>query len=121
MIDDWQRTWHALQDVLGSKWACHVVRALADQERGFNDLERALDGITAKILSERLRELQCRGFVEREVHDTAPLTTTYRLTDHGHRLATILGDLELLVEVVECQDGDCAVPPATAQDCSSEC
>lgn len=121
MTDDWQRRWHALRDVLGSKWACHVVRALAREERGFNDLARTLDGVTAKTLSERLRELRCRGFVEKEVHDTTPPTTTYRLTEQGHRLAAILGELEAFVEVVACPDGDCAVPPGGDPDCPCEC
>jgi DNA-binding HxlR family transcriptional regulator len=121
MTDDWQRTWHALRDVLGSKWAFHVVRALAHEECGFNALERALDGVTAKTLSERLHELRCLGFVEKEVHATTPPTTTYHLTEHGHRLAAVMENLEALVEVVECPDGDCAVPPTAEPDCSCEC
>ena len=119
--DDWQRTWHAVRDVLGSKWAFHVVRALAESERGFNDLERELDGVTAKTLSERLRELRCLGFVEKEVHATSPPTTTYRLTDHGEELAAVLADVESLVEVVECPEGDCPVSDATAPGCACEC
>ena len=78
--DDWRRTWHAVRDVLGSKWAFHVVRTLAEDEQGFNDLKRELDGVTAKTLSERLRELRCLGFVDKEVHAISPPTTTYRLT-----------------------------------------
>lgn len=116
--DDWRRTWHAVRDLLGSKWAFHVVRALAEAERGFNDLKRELGGVTAKTLSERLRELRCLGFVEKEVHATSPPTTTYRLTDHGRDLAAVMDDVESLVEVVECRDGDCAVASAVAPDCA---
>ena len=131
--DDWRRTWHAVRDALGSKWAFHVLRALAERERGFNDLKRELDGVTAKTLSERLRELRCLGLVEKEVHATSPPTTTYRLTDHGRSLAAIMADVESLVEVVECSDGDCPVPSAgahgdmcriegrTAAGCESDC
>ncbi|USZ67304.1 helix-turn-helix transcriptional regulator [Halorussus salilacus] len=118
--DDWRRTWHAIRDVLGSKWAFHVVRALAREERGFNDLKRELDGVTAKTLSGRLRELRCLGFVEKEVHATSPPTTTYRLTDHGEDLAAILADVESLVEVVECGDGDCPVPASVGAACETE-
>lgn len=118
---DWQRTWHAVRDVLGSKWAFHVLRALADRERGFNELKRELDGVTAKTLSERLRELRCLGFVAREVHATSPPTTTYRLTDHGTELAETLAELESLVEVVECRDEDCAVPVETTPECTCDC
>ena len=116
--DDWRRTWHAVRDVLGSKWAFHVVRALAESERGFNDLKRELDGVTAKTLSERLRELRCLGFVEKEVHATSPPTTTYRLTDPGAELADVMADVESLVEVVECPDGDCPVSQAAPPECA---
>jgi len=119
--DDWRRTWHAVRDVLGSKWAFHVVRALAVDERGFNDLKRELDGVTAKTLAERLRELRCLGFVEKEVHATSPPTTTYRLTEHGASLAGVLADVESLVEVVECPDGDCPVAPTATPDCACDC
>ena len=112
--DDWRRTWHAVRDALGSKWAFHVVRALDERDLGFNDLKRELAGVTAKTLSERLRELRCLGFVEKEVHATSPPTTTYRLTDHGRSLAGIMADVESLVDVVECPDGDCPVPSAGA-------
>jgi len=107
---DWQRTWHAVRDVLGSKWAFHVVRALTVGDAGFNELQRRLDGVTAKVLSERLQELRCLGFVTRTVHATSPPTTTYSLTNSGEELASILGDVESLVAVVECPDGDCPVP-----------
>lgn len=118
--DDWRRTWHALWDVLGSKWVFHVFRALAAEERGFNDLKHELDGVTAKTLSERLAELRCLWFVEKEVHATSPPTTTYRLTEHGADLAGVLTEVESLVEVVECSDGDCPVSTAVAPDPACE-
>jgi DNA-binding HxlR family transcriptional regulator len=123
-VEDWRRTWHAVRDVLGSKWAFHVVRALADAEQGFNDLQRDLDGVTAKTLSERLRELRCLGFVAKEVHATSPPTTTYRLTDHGRDLADVMAEVESLVSVVECPDGDCAVASEggeSAAKCACDC
>lgn len=116
--DDWRRTWHAIRDLFGSKWAFHVLRSLATEEHGFNDLKRDLDGVTAKTLSERLRELRCLGFVEREVHTTSPPTTTYRLTDAGNSLAAIMGDVESLIEVAECPDRDCPVPTTPNRRCA---
>lgn len=107
---DWRRTWHALRDVLGAKWTFHVVRGLAAQPAGFNELQRRLDGVTAKVLSERLRELRCLGFVSRDVHATIPPTTTYRLTTAGTELAETLESLESMVDVVECVEQDCPVP-----------
>lgn len=117
---DWRRTLHAMQDVLGAKWALHVLRALSMESMGFNELQRRLGGVTAKVLSERLRELRCLGFVEREVHATVPPTTTYRLTASGGELAAILADAESMVDVVECRDGDCAIPTGEpSRDCDT--
>jgi DNA-binding HxlR family transcriptional regulator len=114
-----RRTWHAVTDLLGAKWACHVVRLLAADQRGFNELRRDL-GVTAKTLSARLSELRCLGFVEREVHPTSPPTTTYRLTGDGRALAAVMGDVEDIVDVVPCPDCDCAVAAGATAGCACD-
>ncbi|WP_435359432.1 winged helix-turn-helix transcriptional regulator [Haloarchaeobius sp. DFWS5] len=107
MDESSQELWHGLRSVVGSKWAMHVVAALADEEHGFNELRREVGDVTAKTLSARLAELRCLGFVEKEVHATTPPTTSYRLTEYGHRLADVLADLESLVRVMDCTDTNC--------------
>jgi DNA-binding HxlR family transcriptional regulator len=101
MSDDWRETWDALGDLLAGKWTFHVLRLLAEDEYGFNEMSRAL-GVTPKVLTTRLRELVCRGFVAREVHPTSPPTTTYRLTERGSEFVSHLRAMEGLVEVVDC-------------------
>lgn len=113
---DWHDRWTALFDVLGNKWAAHVLRALAEEPRGFNELRREV-GTTAKVLSARLEELRCRGFVEREVHDTRPPTTTYRLTDGGERVTAGLRAVEREVDVTDCCGTGCATPRGARVDC----
>lgn len=103
---DWQSTRHALSDLLGSKWALHVVGLLSEDAYGFNELKRELDGLTATTLSRRLAELECHGIVDRSVGATTPPTTTYRLTARGRRVADALEDLESLVDTVACDDDD---------------
>ncbi|WP_306054850.1 winged helix-turn-helix transcriptional regulator [Natronococcus wangiae] len=99
---DWQRTWHSLRDLLGAKWSVHVLRRLSTGACGFNELKRELDGITATMLSRRLKELECHGLVDRSVAPTTPPTTTYRLTPRGRRFAAVLEEMESLVEAVDC-------------------
>jgi len=86
-MDDWRETWHGLHDVLGGKWAFHVLRALDEEPQGFNALGDAL-GVRPKTLSARLSELRCRGFV---VHDPPDDTADDHLpadhTGRGVRLA----------------------------------
>lgn len=96
---DWEATWHGLQDVLGPKWTFHILRLLSMEPRGFTAIRDELDGLTAPMLSKRLKELGCHGFVERHVEATTPPTTTYTLTTEGEQIAMQLRELESLVEL----------------------
>lgn len=93
---DWQRTWHGLWDILGCKWTFHVIRLLSTGTHGFNEMERAIDGITATMLSRRLKQLEAEGIVRREVNQTSPPSTAYQLTDTGDELSRILREIEKL-------------------------
>jgi DNA-binding HxlR family transcriptional regulator len=93
---DWKREWHGLWSILSCKWTFHVLRLLSMDDRGFNEIKRELDGITATMLSRRLKQLEGEGLVEREVLDTTPPTTNYSLTETGTELAAILREIEEL-------------------------
>lgn len=124
---DWQRVWHNLHRALGNKWAFHVLRLLSERDAGFNEMKRELGSVTAKTLSQRLRELRCRGFVERHVEATTPPSTRYTLTDAGRRFVATLRELESMVGVVDCGGcgaDECAVvatdeqtPTVVASEC----
>lgn len=114
----WQEKWHGLQDVLGPKWTLHVLRLLAEDERGFNAIQDELEGLTAPVLSQRLKELRCHGLVERTITDTTPPSTTYSLTEQGRAIATKLRELESLVELHDRTDRDCC--SETSVECRSE-
>jgi len=119
--EQWQAKWHGLQDILGPKWTLHILRLLTEEPKGFNAIQRELDGLTAPMLSQRLKELRCHGLVERMVADTTPPTTTYSLTEQGTEIATRLRELELLVELHDYGDGretDGCSP--TSQECRDE-
>lgn len=116
-VNDWQHSWHQLREILGSKWAFHVLRLLSDQQYGFNEMQRSIDGITATMLSRRLKELQCHGFVDKQVEPTTPPSTTYELTEDGQKFVRLLQQMEGMVDLAECSDGsECA----TRED-SSKC
>jgi DNA-binding HxlR family transcriptional regulator len=108
MSDERGQRWHGLRELLGAKWTLHVLDALATDPRGFNDLQRAVDGMTATMLSRRLEELVCHGLVDRHVADTVPPTTTYRLTPQGREALTHLDDLAGLFDPADCADPRCA-------------
>ena len=112
----WRELWDGLNRALGRKWGVHVLRLLATEPMGFNALRRALDGPTAKTLSERLTELRCVGLVERHVEATSPPSTRYELTPAGERFVAVLGELETEVEVVDCGcEDDCEMITVDAE------
>lgn len=105
MSDDtpeWRAVWDGLQRTLGRKWTFHALRLLSTGPHGFNEMQRALDGPTAKTLSKRLTELRCQGLVERHVEATSPPSTRYELTPAGERFVTLLRELESEVDIVSC-------------------
>ncbi|WP_049981512.1 winged helix-turn-helix transcriptional regulator [Halolamina rubra] len=119
--EQWQAKWHGVQDVLGPKWTLHILRLLSEGPRGFNAVQRELDGLTAPMLSRRLKELRCHGLVERQVADTTPPSTSYSLTEQGREIATRLRELEPLFELHGRGDGSetdgCST---TSQECRGE-
>ena len=76
--------------ILGRAWAGAVVQAILDGNERFNDIARAIPGVTDGMLSARLRELCARGLVERVVAPGPPVSVAYRLTSAGRDVAPVL-------------------------------
>jgi DNA-binding HxlR family transcriptional regulator len=80
-------------DVLNGKWKVAIIGSLTFGEKRFKELQRDVDGITAKMLSKELKDLEVNKLVKRTVFDTKPVTVEYRLTDHGRSLEAVIGEL----------------------------
>jgi DNA-binding HxlR family transcriptional regulator len=80
-------------DVLSGKWKIPIIGSLTFGEKRFKELQRDVDGITAKMLSKELRDLETNKLVKRTVFDTKPVTVEYRLTEHGRSLEKIIQEL----------------------------
>jgi DNA-binding HxlR family transcriptional regulator len=76
----------AAVDIVGGKWKPLVLWALSEQPRRFGALRRELPGISEKVLTQQLRELERDGIVHREVHDQVPPKVVYSLTPLGRSL-----------------------------------
>jgi DNA-binding HxlR family transcriptional regulator len=79
--------------LLSRKWAGLILFALSGGEKRFRELESAVAGISARLLSQRMRELEAGGLVHRRVIDSSPPGTVYKLSAAGEGLAPILGAL----------------------------
>ncbi|RTL44214.1 MAG: transcriptional regulator [Burkholderiales bacterium] len=80
----------AALEVVAGKWALLVVPLLARQPLRNNELLRRVEGVSQKVLTQTLRELERHGLVERIDHQSVPPHVEYRLTDLGHSLSTVL-------------------------------
>lgn len=79
--------------VIGGKWKLRIILALREHPMRFNELQRTIDGISAKVLSNELRELELNGFVNRRVDTGTPVVVTYEPTDYTHTLKDVLRTL----------------------------
>src|SRR5215218_3784306 len=76
--------------VIGGKWKLRIIVALTEGNRRFNELQRLIGGISAKVLSTELKELELNGFVRRNVFDATPVIVEYELTDYADTLSGVL-------------------------------
>ncbi len=81
-------------DLLGKRWSVTLVAVLTDGASRFNGIKSAVPGISPKLLSERLRELEAAGIVQRRVIATTPVTVEYVLTPKGRALREVVDALQ---------------------------
>lgn len=79
--------------VIDGKWKTVLLWLLESGPRRPGELRRSLPGLTEKVLTQALREMEADGLVYREVHDGLPLKTEYSLTAFGRDLAEALAPL----------------------------
>lgn len=79
--------------VIGGKWKLRIIVALREGNRRFNELHRVIDGISAKVLSAELKDLELNGFVTRNVFTGTPVIVEYELSDYAETLDGVLKSL----------------------------
>lgn len=77
-------------DIVGGKWRLPIIIALSFKIHRFKELERQIEGITPRMLSKELKELEINGLVNREVFDSTPVSVQYSLTDYGKSLDEVI-------------------------------
>jgi DNA-binding HxlR family transcriptional regulator len=81
----------AAVDVFGGKWKAEILWWLQQRTWRFAELRRQMPGITEKMLTRQLRELEADGIVRRRVYATVPPRVEYSLTEYGRSLKRALG------------------------------
>ena len=89
-------TYRKLEDIVGCKWSVSVLLSIGSGINRPGALERHIEGISTKVLSERLRKLTAYGLLEKQTYPEVPPRTEYSLTDSGKRLLEIILQIQSL-------------------------
>ena len=85
---------HDAMDVLNGKWKISIISSICFyNKRRFSDILNDVSGISNRMLSKELKELEMNKLVKRSVFDTQPVTVSYQLTEYGKTLQTIINSL----------------------------
>jgi len=82
--------YEAAMEVLGKKWTALILRPLLEGSCRFTDMSAYVPGLSDRLLSQRLQELEERGIVDRRVYDQRPVRIEYSLTEKGRDLREVL-------------------------------
>jgi DNA-binding HxlR family transcriptional regulator len=84
---------HAAIELIGKRWTGAIVSALTDGPLRFGELAKAVPGLSDRLLSQRLRELEKAGVVERAVEPGSPVRVSYSLTEKGADLRPAITEI----------------------------
>ena len=88
-------------EIIEGKWTTLVIRELLPGKRRFSELQRALPGISPKVLTARLRLLEQRKLLTRTAYPTIPPMTEYELTETGRKLERVLMEMAAFGNVLK--------------------
>jgi DNA-binding HxlR family transcriptional regulator len=80
-------------ELVGRKWALHIIEVLLDGPRRFTEIERSLAGVNPRLVTTRLRELEADGLLTRTTYAEVPPRVVYALTARGRTLGPAIAEL----------------------------
>jgi len=78
--------YHRAMGIIGKKWTGSILRVLIHRAHHYNEILLAIPGISDRLLTERLRDLETEGLVVRRIASTSPVRVEYELTAAGQEL-----------------------------------
>ncbi|GAC1331048.1 MAG: hypothetical protein NVSMB17_08860 [Candidatus Dormibacteria bacterium] len=82
--------YHRAVELIGKRWTGAIVRVLCGGPARFNEILASVPGLSDRLLSERLRELEAEGLILRGVLPGPPIRSEYRLTERGRDLGPVV-------------------------------
>jgi DNA-binding HxlR family transcriptional regulator len=86
---------HAAIELIGKRWTGAIVCALTERPMRFGEMRRVVPGLSDRLLSQRLRELEDEGLVQRDVEAGTPVRVTYSLTVRGEELGPAIHEIRV--------------------------
>lgn len=88
--------YHEAVELVGKRWTGAILYVLLQGGRmRFTEIAQAVEDLSDRLLSERMKELEARGLVRRHVSEGTPVKVCYELTEQGRQLAPALAELKL--------------------------
>jgi len=81
-------------DILSGKWKLPIIISLTFGNKRFGQIGKNIPGITDKMLSKELRDLEANDLVKRTVHDSVPVVVEYSMTEYGKTLQKLIDELQ---------------------------
>lgn len=80
-------------DMLSGKWKLPIIISLMEGNKRFSEMARDIEGITDKMLSKELRDLEANQMVKRTVYDAVPVVVEYSITEYGKSLKSVITEM----------------------------
>lgn len=90
--------------IISNKWKVLILRDLFEGKKRYNELSRSVVGISAKVLTQNLRDLESDGIISRKVYPEVPPRVEYSITDMGLELKEILDVMKAFGEKYQQKD-----------------
>lgn len=85
-------------ELLGKRWTGLIIRTLLSGQKRFTDIAASIPNMSARMLTERFKELEQEGIVTRKVYPEVPVRIEYELTEKGAELQTAMDEIQKWAE-----------------------
>lgn len=85
-------------ELLGKRWTGLIIRTLLSGQKRFTDIAEAIPNMSARMLTERFKELEKEGIVIRKVYPEVPVRIEYELTEKGTELQNAMDEIQKWAE-----------------------
>ena len=85
-------------ELLGKRWTGLIIKTLLNGQNRFSDIATAIPNMSARMLTERFKELETEGIIIRKVYPETPVRIEYELTEKGRELQVVMDEIQKWAE-----------------------